>query len=117
MGRGYTPQQVGDMTLDQIFMLMSDSNILRRRNERAVDSGPLEVVSAKDSEGFISGRDIDGKSIKAVIKGESLASRLNREHQEKVEVEAEIAQRNKQREEKMKRQEKRRLKRERRNGI
>ena len=85
LGRQYTPSDVGEMTLDQIFFLLADIQVLRAKKTREMSVDPLSIVPGKD--GNIKGRAVDGSVIKAKIKGESLAARLNRELREKMEKE------------------------------
>ncbi len=70
-GRGYTPKEVGDMTLDQVLMLFADRKILLNRKRR---KDPLTVKPDKD--GMIPGRDRDGKPIRGRVGGKSVARRL-----------------------------------------
>lgn len=77
---GYKPADIGDMTLDQIFMLLADKKLLRKGKGRVVKAEAFEATP--DEDGYIKGRDKDGNPMKAKIGGESLASRLAREHAE-----------------------------------
>lgn len=91
-GYGYTPKQVGDMTLDQIFMLMADKKILRgakKRREMFVGGGSAGLKP--DSDGFVKGRAADGTPIKARIGGQSKAARLRAEAEAAKKAEAESA--------------------------
>lgn len=76
-GFGFTPNEVGNMTLDQIFMLLADKRNLRSGKHRANKVQSFEAASYADKEGFIKGRDKDGKEIKAKIVGKSLVQRIN----------------------------------------
>lgn len=80
-GLGYTPREVGDMTLDMIFMLLCDKANLRSRGLRLRDMETLQVsVIAKD--GLIRGRDRDGNPIMAGISGKSLARQMMEESEQ-----------------------------------
>lgn len=75
---GYSPQQVGAMTLDMIFMLLADIDNLRSRGVRRrqkVVSG-AEASRFVGTDGYVKGRDKDGKPIKGKITGKSRASQL-----------------------------------------
>lgn len=72
-GRGYTPQQVGEMTLDQVLMLMTDRKQLLNR-KKTVPS--LEAVHFADKDGRIAGRAADGTPIVGRIVGKSKARQL-----------------------------------------
>lgn len=84
-GGGYTPYQVGRMTLDEIYMRLTDAKILRAgiNNTRTARLPAYAVTTDKD--GYVKGRDRHGNPIRAKIKGESLASRLIREQREQQE--------------------------------
>lgn len=72
-GYGYTPKQAGDLTIDQILMLMTDRKILagNRRNTRS----PLVMVASVENN-LLSGRDTKGNPIKRMVKGISKARQL-----------------------------------------
>jgi ribosomal protein S6E (S10) len=72
-GHGYTPSQVGEMTLDQILMLMTDRKFLLNR-KNTVD--PMQATSMADEDGVIKGRAADGTPIKGRIAGKSKARML-----------------------------------------
>jgi hypothetical protein len=84
-GGGYTPHQVGQMSLDQIWFRVCDIEILKRGTgiESTKKMDPREVASTlqPDKEGFIKGRAADGTPIKAKMGGKSLV-RMMREKQE-----------------------------------
>ena len=83
-GYGYTPQAVGDMTLDSIFMLLADRKVLRsvtRTRTMKVDS--LDASLRPDNDGFIRGRAADGTPIKGKVGGTSKAARLIEAAQER----------------------------------
>lgn len=72
-GYGYTPEEVGRLTLDQIFMLLGDRKVLRAGGKRRTMKA--EAVKTTD-DGHVMGRDKDGKPIKGRIAGKSLARQL-----------------------------------------
>ena len=70
----YTPKQVGDMTLDQIYMLLTDWKLLRQKGKgertKKVDStGALMMVE----DGEVKVRTVDGKLLKLKSTGKSMA--------------------------------------------
>lgn len=86
-GRGYTPSEVGAMTLDQIYMLLCDKKMLRKGAKRLVSMGALEAVS-KSKDGTMKGRAADGTVFTAKVGGESVASQLIEAENEKRREEA-----------------------------
>lgn len=81
-GYGYRPEEVGKLTPDQIFFLLTDKKHLRAGPDRTASMVSLEVAALADADGMIKGRDRDGNPIKAQVLGETLAARLTREQQE-----------------------------------
>lgn len=83
-GGGYTPEQVGNMTQDQIlFRLCSvelQSKPVGSRVKKA-EGGP--VGATVDGDGFIAGVAKDGTPIKARFRGKSLARHLMEEEEQK----------------------------------
>lgn len=76
-GLGYTPQQVGDLTLDEAFMLMTDKAVLRRSGKlRAAPVAAMAAAALADKDGLIAGRDRDGNPIKGRVAGKSRARQL-----------------------------------------
>lgn len=79
-GAGYTPEQVGNMTLDEVLMRLADKKVLKakmNRSSRKGDSVTLkEVSSLASSDGTIKGRSKDGTPIKGRIRGKSVAREL-----------------------------------------
>jgi len=73
MGMGYTPQQVGEMTLDNIFMLLSDKKVLRKSVKRRSVKGAVPQI---EKDGTVRGRAEDGTEIRGRIAGKSLARQL-----------------------------------------
>lgn len=86
-GYQYTPNEVGDMTLDQVMLLLCDKDVLRSSKRTRVVSQQTLAAPAPGPDGLIAGRDAEGNPIRLPIKGESLASRLNREWEAKQEQE------------------------------
>ena len=79
-GYGYTPREVGGLTIDQVFMLLTDKRFLRRgTGPRTVKHSPLQTRGTPDAEGRRKGRDADGKPIKGRIRGRSVARQLMEE--------------------------------------
>ena len=70
-GGGYTPKEVGDMTLDQIFMRMADRKKLRKKDDvvRSVAMAPMNATKLVDDQGLIRGRAEDGTPIRGRIGG------------------------------------------------
>ena len=82
-GREYTPDQVGRLTLDEIFMLLCDRKHLRFSDKnRTTSMGALEAV-ATSKDGVLRGRAADGTPIKGRVTGKSLARRLAEEAKQK----------------------------------
>lgn len=82
-GRGYRPNDVGDMTLDQVFFLLCDRDNLRGMGKVRSKSAGIGSLPAPGKDGLIAGRDSKGNPIRLPVRGESLAARLTREAQEK----------------------------------
>lgn len=80
-GGGYTPEQVGRMTLDQIMFRLCDLDFLRARSNRPVELSTHATIQTlkADEEGLYKGRAVDGSRIRAKIGGKSLARRLMEE--------------------------------------
>lgn len=72
-GHGYTPQQVGDMTLDEIFMALADRKMLTKRR-KIFD--PLQAAQLADKDGLLKGRAADGTPIVGRVAGKSKARQL-----------------------------------------
>lgn len=71
-GRGYRPEDVGNMTLDAIIMLLTERKLLRSRGRQRVTRTP--VLQAKiGADGKARGRAADGTPIRARIGGKSMA--------------------------------------------
>jgi len=80
-GGGYTPQEVRDMTIDQVYMRLSEAKHLRGGKKRRVVKSNIGHV-VQDSDGMIKGRTKDGEPLRLPWRGESLAARLTREAKE-----------------------------------
>lgn len=79
-GAGYTPEQVGRMTLDQICFRLVDAKLLKRSGVHGSNMGPLEAVGRlkRGEDGLFRGRAADGTPIRGRIGGESKASMIRR---------------------------------------
>jgi len=78
-GGGYTPQQVSQMTLDQIWFRLCDEKILKREvGGRTEKMSGLEAIGTikPDKDGMVRGRAKDGTLIRGRIGGKSLARQL-----------------------------------------
>ena len=85
-GGGYLPAEVGQMTLDQIWFRLCETEILKRevggRTEKMESLAAIGTVKP-DKDGLIRGRAKDGTPILGRIGGESKARRLMREEEAK----------------------------------
>lgn len=83
---GYTPHQVGDMTLDMIYMLLTSKKLLRSDpgSKRTVKMSNAQVAELS-KDGTIKGRDKEGNPIKGRIQGKSWASQLMEQEQSRKE--------------------------------
>jgi len=72
-GAGYTLEQVGKMTLDQIWSRLCDLNLLKEI--RTETTSPLKATP-KMEDGYVIGRDKDGGLIRGKIRGKSRAREL-----------------------------------------
>jgi hypothetical protein len=60
-GGGYTPEQVGDMTPDQVYFRLCNVDFLRdRKTGRIKKVDTLALANFADSNGYIKGRAADG---------------------------------------------------------
>lgn len=82
-GFGFTPNQVGDMTLDEIFMLLCDKKNLRASGKKRTRQVKSLEMALSTKGGLIRGRAEDGTPIQGRITGKSLASRLAEEESKK----------------------------------
>ena len=64
------------MTLDQIYMLLTDRKNLRGSGKRTQKSSPLHLTGMAAKDGRIKGRAADGSPMLARIGGKSLARKL-----------------------------------------
>lgn len=90
-GGGFTWEQVGRMTLDQIFGRLCDMDILKHEiGKRISVVRSIEAAStiAAGADGLYKGRDKDGNQIKGRIQGRSKARMLMDAAKEKREKEA-----------------------------
>jgi hypothetical protein len=74
-GLGFTPSQVGDMTLDQVFMLLCDRKALRKSTRRRVACVP-SAIAPRSRDGQVRAVADDGSHILATAVGKSLAQRI-----------------------------------------
>lgn len=76
-GRGYTPDQVSKMTLDNVLMLLTDRKILKaKEGRRGKKIMPLAASVMAGKDGMIKGRAADGSEIRGKITGKSKARQL-----------------------------------------
>jgi hypothetical protein len=83
-GAGYSYEEVGRMTPDQVYHRLCDANVLRRKGGRRTAKAKAAALATGEG-GRIKGRAGDGTPIEGRIGGESLARRLMREEREKKE--------------------------------
>lgn len=69
--RCYTPSQVGDMTLDQILVMLLDKKTLRVGKERTVTMSSMEAIGISKG-GTLKGRTVDGQEFTATVSGKSM---------------------------------------------
>lgn len=73
-GCGYTPEQVGQMTLDQIMFRLCDKELLKnplgRRTVKTASEGVAGVIKP-DEDGRVKARTTDGKTIFLKTTGKS----------------------------------------------
>jgi hypothetical protein len=78
-GGGYTPEEIGRMSLDQIWSRLCKMEVLKRdvgsRVEK-VESQEAVGLLKSDAEGKMKGRARDGTAIRGVIRGKSKAREL-----------------------------------------
>lgn len=81
-GGGYLPQELGEMTLDQLYFRLCDLKVLKRKEgnqtEKIESLGAVKVLKP-DKEGRYKGRTAKGELIKAKITGKSKARRIMEE--------------------------------------
>ena len=73
-GRGYTPEQVGVLTIDQVLMLLTDRKLLCNRSKTLSSLEAVNAVSTED--GYICARDVKGNLIRGRVRGKSKAREL-----------------------------------------
>lgn len=71
-GFGFRPDDVGNMTLDEAFMLLCDKNVLRVGKHRILKMDAPSVSSVFSSDGTLKGRTKDGTQFTAKAGGKSL---------------------------------------------
>ena len=72
------------MSLDQVFMMLTDRKYLRNSKGRSLKMDPLQAATlSKDDDGMIKGRAADGTPIKARIAGKSLAKQMMEKAEQK----------------------------------
>lgn len=81
-GGGYTPEQVGDMTKDQVFSLLCDLEVMKGKTMKSTKTVSTGQVR-RDREGRVVARSVDGTSIRLKTEGKSLARRLMEAEQTK----------------------------------
>lgn len=61
---GYTPQQVGEMTVDQVLLLLCDRDLLKRDTAgRRVQTARASALK-KDGDGLVGVRTEDGQTVR-----------------------------------------------------
>ncbi len=83
-GGAYTPAQVGDMTLDQVLMRLTDRKFLLRRDNKME---PTLASPLADKDGVVRGVAADGTEIRGRIRGKSRARELMEAERERLKVE------------------------------
>jgi len=73
-GRGFPMKDVGDLTLDQVFMLLCDRKLLMNR-QKGFSADEVAGIGIKN-DGMIKGRDAEGNPIVGKIVGKSKARML-----------------------------------------
>jgi len=101
-GGGYTPEQVGQMTLDQIWFRLCDIETLRGKSGRSQELDSLTAIHKlkADKDGLYRGRAKDGAAIKGRIGEKSKARQLIEEAEERRKKEGKKTRRKKRRERK-----------------
>jgi hypothetical protein len=64
-GRGYTPNEVAEFTPDQIYFLLCDANVLKRKEGRRTKAVP-------SASGKLKGRTADGELIELEAGGKTM---------------------------------------------
>lgn len=81
-GFGYTPMEVGGMTLDMIYMLLSDRKHLRSSGRHRTTTVESAVAAGMGVDGVIKGRAADGSQISARVVGRSVARQIIEKEEE-----------------------------------
>lgn len=71
-GGGYAPQQVGDMTMDQIYIRLMELDAFKQKCEMGVG----EVADIADEDGKVKVRTEDGEIVYMNIGGKSVVQRI-----------------------------------------
>lgn len=87
-GGGYTLEDVGNMTLDQIWFRLCDANMLKREIGKRTEKREPMAVSPSGDDGLVAGV-VDGEVRRLPIKGKSLARRLMEEEEARLKKERE----------------------------
>lgn len=85
-GGGYTLDQIGQMTLDQIWFRLCEMKLLKNKvGKRSDKMDRTTAISTlqPDEDGLIKGRSADGTPIRGRIRGKSLARQLMEEAEER----------------------------------
>jgi len=83
-GGGYTPEQVGRMTLDQIWFRLCEMSILKEGEGKRVEQlSSLAATSLADKDGLMKGKAKDGTPIHGKIRGKSKARELMEKAEQK----------------------------------
>ena len=88
-GGGYTPQQVADMTPDQIYFRLCKLEMFEDNRTKKVSVDTGQAATVMDDDGMIKGKLADGTVVKRPMRvdGKSLAQRMAEEAAKKVEEE------------------------------
>jgi hypothetical protein len=82
-GGGYAAEQVGRMTLDQIWARLCDADLLKREVGSRTEKREVVQVRAAAKDGKIAGRDRDGNPIRGIVRGKSVARQLMEEQEKR----------------------------------
>lgn len=75
-GRGYSPEDVAQLTPDQIYFLLCEIGMLKRTDGRRTKKiAPSQV-------GMLKGRTSDGKLVEAPVGGKSLVQQMMEKEQQ-----------------------------------
>jgi hypothetical protein len=85
-GGGYTMQEVGQMTLDQIWSRLCEIDLLKSpvgSRIRKMSSDAAIASLRPDAQGFYKGRAADGTPLRGRIRGKSLCRELMEKEEER----------------------------------